>query len=260
MDAFSFSPPIIFVMDFNTINSHPRDLLIHFNEEEHSYYVDTPSGAVMCDSVTTIIESLFEKFDCDYWAQRKATPTHTAEQIKAEWAEKGRIARELGTLLHSRIENYYLGKQPDEEALSDHCFNLFLRFASSQNLTPYRSEWRIFSERARIAGTLDFLTFDGTKFEIYDWKRSSKVVDINGKPLLNSYNRYAFEPICRVPDTTFHHYALQVSIYRYILELEYGIKVAAAHLGAFHPDYDRPHIVDIPYLRDEAIAIFNHRQ
>lgn len=248
-------------MTYNDLNAHPRDSRIHFNQEAHSYYVDCGDGTQLpCDSVTTVVDDLFEKFDVDYWAARKATPGHSAEDIKKEWAEKGRQARDLGTVMHDRIERHYLGHEPEPEALADPAFRNFMEFTRRVSLRPYRSEWRIYSEKYRIAGTLDFLAFDGSRFEIYDWKRSSKIVAFDGTPITaDRFGKTAHAPVGHVPDTTFHHYALQLSLYRYILETEYRIRVADGHLGTFHPDYDRPHVVHMPYLRDEVIAILEQR-
>ncbi len=248
-------------MNYNERNVHPRDSRIAFDAESHTYTAYSPDGTpTECKSVTTIVEELFEQFDADYWAVRKATPTHTPEMLKAEWAAKGKQARDLGTQLHDRIEHHYLGDEPSAEALSDKAFCLFLRFAASHVLKPYRTEWRIFSEKYRIAGTLDFLACDNGRFEIYDWKRSSKIIGPDGLPVrTNAYGKHAYAPIENVPDTVFHHYALQVSLYRYLLEEEYGIYVEDAHLGTFHPTYDCPYVVDMPYLRDEVRAILESR-
>lgn len=242
--------------DYNTHNSHERDSRVVFEPDGHKYIVD---GSVVCDSVTQVVSSLFEQFDADYWAARKATPTCPAEKIKAMWAKKGEEARDLGTLLHHRIEEYYLGNKPDARAFADRDYQHFLAFAADNELTPFRSEWTIFSRRHRIAGTLDFLAFDGKKFEIYDWKRSTKVCDKFSRPIQSSYAKHALPPIGHIPDTVYYHYALQLSFYRYILATEYGIEVAACHLGVFHPDMASYHLVDVPFLPDEVETVLNSR-
>lgn len=247
---------IDFTTDYNAIHTHRHDCRIAFEPEGHKYIVD---GDIVCDSVTQVVSSFFEKFDADYWAARKATPDCPAEALKARWAQKGEQARQLGTLLHRRIEEHYLGLGPEPEALSEPGFRHFLAFDAQCPLTPYRSEWPVFSRRHRIAGTIDFLAFDGSKFEIYDWKRSTKVCDAFGRPIVNSYGKHAFSPIGHIPDTTYHHYALQLSFYRHILAAEYGIEVAACHLGVFHPDMAAYHIVDVPYLESEVTSILNSR-
>jgi len=114
--------------------------------------------------------------------------------------------------------------------------------------------------RYAVAGTLDFLEYDGSKFTIYDWKRSNKVVDASGNICMNSYKRTGLAPLENLPDTVYVHYALQISIYRFILAEHYGIDVAEAYLGVFHPDLPVPFRVGLPYLRNEVIKLLSPRQ
>lgn len=248
-------------MNYNVQNAHPRDTRIEFDSPSHTYTVTTEDGSrIECESVTTVVERLFAQFDADYWAERKATPERPASVIKAEWARKGEIARELGTQMHDLIERYYLGHQPSEEALKDVAFRYFLDFSRCVPLVPYRTEWRIFSEKYRIAGTLDFLGFKDEVFEIYDWKRSCKLVDRQGHVMRDDpYGKHGKFPIEHIPDTVFYHYAIQVSLYRFILEEEYGIHAVAGNLGTFHPENPCHYVIKLPYLRDEAEAILHSR-
>ncbi len=237
---------------FNEKNAHCRDGLIDFDPSQHIY---TFNGTEF-KSVTTIVEECFEAFDADYWARVKRPGD--PESLKREWEDKAREARELGTLMHDRIERYYLGEQLEPEAASDPTFRHFLNFANEHRLTPYRTEWRIFSERSHVAGTLDFLAVDENgRFTIYDWKRSTKVVDKYGNPVRGKYPKYAKRPLNHLPDTTYHHYALQVSIYRFILAEHYGIEVDNACLGVFHEDLPCHFCVKLPYLRDEVIKLMD---
>lgn len=246
-------------MNFNDINRHERDGLIDFEESTHTYSM----GGRVFDSVTTVVERCFEQFDAAYWAERKATPAKPVAALIAEWEAKGRAARDLGTLMHSRIEHFYLGQpDPDDEVASDPTYARFLDFAAARRLYPFRTEWRIFDEDYALAGTLDFLERDPDgNFEIWDWKRSSKLIDRFTGAVVD-YNRYGktgFFPVASLPDTSYHHYALQVSIYRYILRHKYGIDVRAGHLGVFHPDYSTYYIIDLPYLEDEVKALLDSR-
>ncbi len=240
-------------MNYNELNAHPRDKNICFDPATHEYTCD---GRVF-RPVTTLVEDCFDKFDAQYWAGRKATAAHPAEELLAEWATKGRIARDLGTLMHDRIERYYLGEAIGPEADDDPTFSRFLRFAAEHRLRPFRTEWRIYMEEHDLAGTLDFLGTDADgNYEIWDWKRSSKLIDCNGRVIdSNPWGKHAHAPVGHLPDTTFHHYALQVSVYRYILSHKYGVTPAHAHLGVFHPDHSTYHVVDVPYLEREVEAI-----
>lgn len=250
-------------MNYNERNGHARDSRLSFDAAAHRYTLRTDGGTVECPSVTTIVESLFEPFNGRHWAEQKARFSgRSVEDILAEWEEIGRRASELGTALHDNIERHYLGLPAHDSAPADRAYSHFLAFAASRPLRPFRSEWRIFSDRFHVAGTLDFLACadspDGPVYELWDWKRSSKVVK-DGRIVSHAFHGRCgiAGPVAHIPDTSYWHYALQLSLYRYILETEYGLSVAAAHLGVFHPNYDTPFVVDVPYLRNEAVEILN---
>lgn len=237
--------------DYNDLNSHLRDSLIHFNEEEHKYSVNGKE----LTSVTTLIEECFPKFDADYWAARKAPQLGTTpELLKAQWEAKAQHACELGTAMHDKIEKYYMGITSQ----SDETFDLFLQFAKDHTLHPYRTEWRIFYEEYGIAGTLDFLEYQNGTFTIYDWKRSEKLIKNGIVEIENPWHKTALPPVSHLADTTYYHYALQVSMYRYILEKKYDIIVSKNRLAVFHPNNHRYHLIDLPYLRNEVETILNH--
>lgn len=241
-------------MNYNELNAHCRDCLISFDPERHVYHV----GAEELESVTTVVDSCFEHFDAARWARIKRPSD--PESLMREWEEKGRQARDLGTLMHDRIERHYLGEELEPEAAADPTFASFLNFAAEHRLTPYRTEWRIFSETFHIAGTLDFLARDSQgSYAIYDWKRSTKVVDPDGRVNDRNFGKTGHYPLHHLPDTTYNHYALQVSIYRFILAEHYGITVDDAYLGVFHPDMPRHYCVRLPYLRDEVETLLKYR-
>ena len=241
---------------YNDINAHERDCLLSFDAESHTYYYD---GREML-SVTTLVDDCFPKFDAEYWAERKAAKEGVDPQvILDEWEQHARRARELGTKMHDQIEHYYLGEDMGDDT---DAYRLFRMFAANNRLYPYRTEWRIFHEDYDLAGTLDFLerTPEGS-FNIYDWKRSKKLLAPDGRILCESpYWACGLHPVKHLPDTSYWHYALQLSIYRFILEERYGIRVSKLKLGVFHPSYSTPWIVELPYLQTEVRAILRHKR
>ena len=238
---------------YNELNKHDRDERIHFNSEEHIYTING------CEfkSVTSVVDSCFEQFDAAYWARKKAPSMGmTPQQVMDMWERKGEESRNLGSQMHEKIERYYLGL----ENTPDETYNLFCQFAQQHHLKPYRTEWAIYDEDSKVAGTLDFLNYDDGVFTIYDWKRSNKII-VNGLPEKTSrWGKRAYSPIAHIHDTTYWHYALQVSIYRYILEKNYGINVSAGRLAVFHPDYNRPYVVEVPYMRNEVMAVLRYNR
>ncbi|MBR5727359.1 MAG: hypothetical protein IKX39_01820 [Muribaculaceae bacterium] len=238
-------------MNYNEENRHQRDSRIHFDEASHTYTL----GDTVFQSVTRVVERCFEQFDADYWAEIKAPGMGlTPEELKAQWALNGEKARNLGSQMHAKIEHYYLGEPLDYLTDTD---ALFQQFVDQHHLCPYRTEWAIYDEDSHVAGMLDFLDFQNGDFTIYDWKRSNKII-VNGFPETESrWGKTAFAPIAHIPDTTYWHYALQLSMYRYILEKNYGITVRANRLVVLHPSYSTPHVVEVPYLREEVKTLLN---
>lgn len=238
-------------MDYNELNSYPRDRYLKFDAGSHTYTV----GDLTLTSVTNIVEDCFPKFDADYWALRKAPAMGlTPDELKAMWEANAAHSRALGTTMHEKIERYYLGEDSGDDG---DAFTLFRHFAAAERLYPYRTEWRIYMEEYGVAGTLDFLERrpDGT-FNIYDWKRSKKLIAADGSvETSNRFGKRGFFPVNHLEDCSYHHYSLQLSIYRYILEHAYGIRVSQLKLGVFHPDYSLAYIIPVPYLCHEAESV-----
>lgn len=238
---------------FNVRNKHWRDDRVSFREANHIYIVDgTP-----LDSVSTFVKNCFPEFDSEFHAKRKAEALGiTKEAVLEMWDKKGRESREQGTVMHKKIESFYLGKEPS----TDETFELFKIFADKIALKPYRTEWAVYDREQKIAGTIDFVDYQNGEYIIYDWKRSDKLIAKNGLPIKNSlYGEKALPPIENLDDSPYYHYALQLSLYKYILDKNYGITVSKLRLGIFHPSYNKPYVLEMPYLQNEIDTLFGLR-
>ena len=67
------------------------------------------------------------------------------------------------------------------------------------------------------------------------------------------------EPLDHLPDTNYYHYALQLNIYRFILQSEHSMTVNALFLGIFHPSRSEPLCVQLPLMDDEMHALLEYR-
>lgn len=232
---------------FNRENSHSRDNRIKFYPEPHIYTIDnTPAP-----SASTIIAKFFPEFDSVYWANRKAPELGmTPDEVVLMWRTKGETAAKEGTFLHEQIENFYL-EQEYEKTEEFHLFESFVK--ENNHIKPYRTEWRIFDEHHHIAGTIDLISKNGSGYEMYDWKRSKKVVNsFNGEPIKNNQWQKGVGQLSDIDDTSYNRYCLQQSLYKYILEKNYGLKVSKMYLIVLYPEYDRYYKVEVPYLKDKA--------
>jgi hypothetical protein len=240
------------------INHHPRDDHITFEESKHIY---TINGDSKYTSVTTFNHAQFDQFDADkvisIMVRSPKWPTSkyygkTPEQIKAEWSDKGKSASTSGTRLHFDIECFYNGTPNDNESLE---YNHFLNFAEDhKHLTPFRTEWMIYDEQAKLAGSVDMLFKDDTSLHIYDWKRCREITKING------FCKTAKNPLIEeLPDTNYWHYCLQLNMYKYIIEKNYGYKVNDLYLVALHPDNENYKKIKVVNLQSQVKALVDEK-
>lgn len=284
-------PQIHCTIFLSTKNSHPRDTRIQFIEEGHKYIINPPEIPNPYTSVTTLVHSNFEKFDADNiiakimsghsWGPGNKYWNMTPTEIKKQWNETGKIAAQLGTELHFRIEcfmnagnplpNNNFISTPDYDCPEWRQFiDFYINFrgqnekedednnSRENSPQPYRTEWVVFHEEAHIAGSIDmvFENNDGT-LSIYDWKR---VKDINNNRIPKKWTKYSHNPILKhIPDTNYWHYSLQLNIYKFILENKYNKKVTKLVLVRFHPNSESYEETIVPDLQKEVSELIKTR-
>jgi len=243
-------------------NKHPRDENIVFQEEGHKYTILTDTSSTYT-SVTTWNHSHFPHFDADAiiakmmkgknWNPQNKYWGKTAGEIKQGWADAGAAVSGAGTDMHFDIECFmnnpclppgYRHKDllddwlkifpPDSSSHSSLEWTFFLKFVEAfSHLKPYRTEWMIYDEELKLAGSIDMVyeNDDGT-LSIYDWKRSKEIKKIN------AFGQTAItECIDCLPDANFWHYSLQLNTYKAILESRYGKRVTDLYLVRLHPNH-----------------------
>jgi len=193
---------------------------LHFDEKTHTYTVD----GVQLESVTKWVSSFFPEFDLKGRSKRvakfrrekgelnaKGKPI-TARDVQKEWKE----TTKRGTAIHLELETFFKGDDPEidlsPEAVAgilkatEHMDHFF-----STNIMNINPEFRVWSSRFGLAGTIDFPIFfdteDGKSFRILDWKCVKNLT----------------------PDKI-KKYELQLSTYAYILEYETLMKCEELYL------------------------------
>ena len=135
----------------------------------------------------------------------------------------------------------------------------FINFVKDfQHLKPYRTEWTIYDEELKLAGSIDMIyeNPDGT-LSIYDWKRAKDITRIN------KFNKFALsQAVCHFPDSNFWHYALQLNTYKAILEKNYDKKITDLYLVRLHPDAEEKNyeLIKLPDLSVEIAELFEERR
>ena len=139
-------------------------------------------------------------------------------------------------------------------------YEYFLRFHKQHSdLEPYRTEWMIYDEQHKLAGSIDMLVDlgDGT-YAIYDWKRSKEIKKIP----FNDETYAKTKCVSHLPDTNFWKYSLQLNTYKKILQDKYGLVISEMHLVVLHPNNDNKNYkrITIPDLSKEVNALFEWRK
>ena len=242
-------------------NKHPRDHHILFDEGPHIYTIHGDSSFT---SVTTWVHHHFEKFNADKiianmmrsknWQKSKYFGK-SVNEIKSDWDKNRDEAASAGTKMHYDIECFYNECYKDTNSSIE--FDYFMNFqrAVGSKMTPYRTEWMVYHEEYRLAGSIDmiFENPDGT-LQIYDWKRCKEIKKIN------AWNKYAITPEMEdLPDTNFWHYSLQLNTYKKIIEEKYGKQVTDMYLVCLHPNNPNSNYLrlKVPDLQDKLKEVFN---
>lgn len=268
----------------STHNHHPRDDFIQFFEEDHKYII-TCDKESKYTSVTTWNHSHFPHFDADKviqnmkkgkaWKEGHKYWGLTDQQIKAQWDENRNAVSGAGTEMHFQIEcfmnnpslekgythqdllsDYNREMEPQSLALE---WKYFLKFVEDYPcMKPYRTEWTIFDEDLKLAGSIDMVyeNDDGT-LSIYDWKRAKDISRIN------TFNKFALTPaICHMPDSNFWHYALQLNTYKAILTRKYNKIVKDLYLVRLHPDTEERtyELIQLPNLSKDIQVLFEEKR
>jgi hypothetical protein len=246
-----------------------RDSRIVFEEEAHRYYID---GRVRAPrSVTQLVHECAQEFNAPVaiaamrrgrnWSRRRVEflrpdgEEMTEEEIAAKWAENGRVQSSRGTLMHFQIEQF-LNDAVIEQPHSPE-FAMFLRFREdfmlARGLKPLRTELSLFHCGLRMAGQVDLIARDCEtgRLVILDWKRSKEI------KFKNPYQKLK-PPLDHLDDCNYNLYCLQLNIYRYMLQTEYGEPVSGMYLAVFHPNEVGPLCVEVPRLDREVNLLVEH--
>lgn len=177
----------------------------------------------------------------------------TDEEIKASWEANGMDARNRGTEAHLQMQLYAEGQpyRPDDEEVV-----IGLRYFDriSDDWEAYRCEWEIVYPEADLAGSIDLVIRNRktNRFAVIDYKRSDKLSE-----RLLGYGRMKGD-MAHLQDCDGAAYALQLSIYQYVLERVYGLQVDDRILLSLHPD--KPFCTSVPYLEKEVDHIMVQRR
>ncbi len=223
---------------------------LFLDEATHTYTLaDKPDAAFL--SATTFVNGYFAPFDelriaTDLCTNNSRYADKTVQDLLNQWKNE----TQAGTDAHKELDNYFINGSIPAMPKAKHGMEWMKR----QNWDGMElcSEVGIFSESLGIAGTVDLIVRDTATniFSLYDWKTNKKL-DYSG------YGRKGIQPpTAHMEDCKFIKYSLQLSLYRYILELEYDIKVAGHTILHLQNEGCREYPVN--YLKPDLLEMIAH--
>jgi hypothetical protein len=178
---------------------------------------------------TTSLVSLFKKpFDAERISISSSKNKKSKwygmkpEDIRAIWAKEANRATSLGTWYHNEREKELLACGTlQREGLDLSIIHPIeqdgIKLSPNQTLVPgIYPEHLVYLKSARICGQVDRLEVVGNRVDIFDYKTNKEIKKeayVNWEGKMSCLNG----PLSHVGDCNFNHYALQLSIYMYII-------------------------------------------
>ena len=227
----------------NIINNN--DIRLDLDKHEYSLLDDS---AISFTSVTTFVNSFFEPFD------EVKVSNHLVNNVPKYFGEtpeslieKWNLARKHGTDVHLEIENWIKDGTPPKDQKSIAAKKWIDGYVVRPNIETF-SEVIVYSKELCIAGTMDVLMVnkDSEEHVIIDWKTSKRIdkKSFKGKTGIK-------KETSDIEDCNYNHYALQLSLYRFILEEYYNIQVSRQLIA--HLKEDGLESYSTPYMKKEIL-------
>lgn len=181
----------------------------------------------------------------------------SSEQILEQWDNYRDERAGKGTQIHNALERFEKTTTilPEEE---------FLRPAILSVVSEYNDYYRIYQEQVLydeefgIAGTADKIlvttSHKDAVLDLSDYKTNAKGIfvkdtDKHGKPV----HKYFLGPLSHLLESKYSDYALQLSIYAYMLEKKTGRKIGSLRIHFIPLDNPLAHyFIPVPYLKYEV--------
>ena len=239
-----------------------------FFEDGHYYEY---KGKRVGISVTRLIEEYANEFERDIIAERCAVKEgKSVEQILSEWEYKNQVACEKGHLGHEYAQTRWSGINYQEnikdgleavkiplEKVKQQADNFYNEYFDK--LEHLQDELVVGSDEYDIASAVDHLFINKMTGGLV-------LVDYKTNSILKGYNddkkttKKMKVPLHTIVDDALHHYYIQLSIYKYLIEKYAKVQVEEMFIVYMSENINDYEIIEIPYLKDEVEKILENRR
>lgn len=242
-----------------------------FFEDEHYYEY---KGKRVGVSVTRFISEYENEFQQQEIAEKCAIKENRpVEEILAEWKYKADFACMKGTTCHEYAQHLWSGNEwqfkdfdgsRNYEIAVDLIQNQANNFKDDYEarLEHLIDELPIGSEEYDIASCVDHLFYNKLTggLVLVDYKTNSILKGYNDVVSNRKYTKKMKLPLNKIEDDALHHYYLQLSIYKFLIEKYTGLKVDEMFIVYFSENNENYEIIEIPYLKEEVKKILENRR
>lgn len=264
-------------------------MIIIFTPQQHKYSSINPDGIDWL-SVTSFISNFKQPFEADRIAEKSAKNKKskwygmTPEDIKAAWKAEANRATSLGTWYHNCRERDICELETIERSgvtvpIVKPIEIDGLKYSPDQKLSDgVYPEHMVYLKSAGLCGQSDLVEVINGEVHITDYK-TNKEIKVEGYTNWEGITQKMLPPVSHLDDCNLNHYALQLSLYMYIIlkhnpRLKFGT-LTIHHIMFEEVDKDKfgnpitaldtngdPLVKDImqydlPYMKKEVISIMH---
>lgn len=242
-----------------------------FFEDGHYYtYKDKPVGI----SVTRFIAEYENEFNQQEVAEKVALKENRpVEEILTEWKYKADFACAKGTTCHEFAQSLWSGEEWKFKEFdgtmnySDVVYSITLQAQQfkkdyQDHLEHLQDELVVGSAEYDIASAVDHLFYNKLTggLVLVDYKTNSTLKGYNDSEYNRRYTKKMKVPLHNIEDDALHHYYIQLSIYKFLIEKYTCLKVDEMFIVYMSENIENYEIIEIPYLKEEVQKILENRR
>ena len=261
-----------------------------FKEEGHVYESTDPNDIIEWTSVTSLVSKFKQPFDAETQAVKSSKNRRSKwfgippEEVRQIWDNESNRATTLGTFYHNQRETDLMShdtltRDGMEIPIIPPNVQDGIKFSPEQKLVPgVYPEHFVYLKSAQICGQADYVEVVNGVVNIMDYK-TNKEIKLRGYKNWEDIRQTLNSPLSHVEDCHIQHYALQMSLYMYIIlkhnprltpgiqtiqhvtfekirDDEYGYPVTLYNENG-DPVVKEIITHEVPYMKEEVITMIN---
>lgn len=267
-------------------------MAVLFRVKDHAYESVNPEDKTKWLGITSFVSQFKNDFDAEGISKRVAKNKKSKwfgmepDVIRKAWSDESHRALELGTWYHNQREADILSCETLRVEGTDvpvvrPIFEGSVKYAPDQRLLPgVYPEHMIYLKSAGICGQADRVEVANGVINLYDYK-TNKEIKRESFRNWDGKKEMMKSPLEHLDDCNFNHYALQLSLYMYMMikhnpllkpgklilhhilfeedgSNQFGYPIARRDENG-DPMVREVVVIELPYLRSEVISMINHR-